>query len=139
MIRATGQPAPVTLPLAPSDARRELKALLAGTRWCREADSVVLAVHEAIVNADRHGGGAVRVDASVKGDALEVEVCDRGPGFEIPSADRTGTVSSADPFAEDGRGLWLICRIASRAETGWSGSDFCLRMRFEPPGVRPGR
>jgi anti-sigma regulatory factor (Ser/Thr protein kinase) len=133
MMRATGQPAPVTLPLLPSDARRELKALLAGTRWCREADSVALAVHEAIVNAERHGGGAVRVDASIQGDALEVAVCDRGPGFEIPGSDRQPT-GTADPFAEDGRGLWLICRIASQAETGWNDGDFCLRMRFDPPG-----
>lgn len=133
MTRATGQPAPVTLPLRPSDARRELKALLAGTRWCRDADSVALAVHEAIVNAELHGGGAVRVNAAINGDGLEVAVCDRGPGFEIPRSDREAAVS-ADPFAEDGRGLWLICRIASQAETGWNDGDFCLRMRFDPPG-----
>lgn len=99
---------------------------------------MVLAVHEAIVNADVHGGGATRVDARIEGDALEVAVCDRGPGFEIPRADREPTIG-ADPYAEDGRGLWLICRIATRAETGWNGGHFCLRMRFEPPGVRTRR
>jgi anti-sigma regulatory factor (Ser/Thr protein kinase) len=97
-----------------------------------------LAVHEAIVNADRHGGGATRVDASIDGDALEVAVCDRGSGFEIPRADLEPS-GAADPFAEDGRGVWLICRIASRTETRWDGGQFCLRMRFEPPGARPRR
>jgi len=110
-----------------------LKVLLAGTRWCRESDSVVLAVHEALINADRHGGGVVRAHAVVDGASLVVVVCDRGPGFEIPETMAAPTTSS-DPFAENGRGLWLIRQIASRAETGRDCGDFCLRMRFDPPG-----
>ncbi len=129
----TGQPPPVALPPTPGDARRALKALLVGTRWCREADSVVLAVHEALINAERHGGGVLRAHAFVDGDALVIVVCDRGSGFEIPGSTSPPS-ESADPFAENGRGLWLIRQIASRAETGRDGSDFCLRMRFDPPG-----
>jgi anti-sigma regulatory factor (Ser/Thr protein kinase) len=110
-----------------------LKGLLAGTRWCREADSVVLAVHEALINANRHGGGAVALQASVDRQALVVEVCDRGAGFEIAPPGGPPT-EWADPFAEDGRGLWLISQLADRVETGWRGGDFCLRMWFEPPG-----
>jgi len=140
----TGKPAPVPLPLTPGDARRALKALLKGTRWCCEADSVVLAVHEALTNANRHGGGALRLDASIEGDALVVVVCDRGPGFEIPATGGTGPTpapgsGSVDPLAENGRGLWLIRQIASEAEVGRDGDDFCLRMRFESPGGRARR
>ena len=96
---------------------------------------MVLAVHEALVNANRHGGGAVRLRASIDGDSLVVDVCDRGSGFELPPADRPPSADD-DPFAENGRGLWLICRIASRAETGWDDGDFCLRMRFDTTGGR---
>ncbi len=101
------------------------------------ADTVVLAMHEALVNADRHGGGAQRLQASIEGEALVVVVVDRGPGFEIPDADRRGTL--VESFAEGGRGLWLICQIASRAETGREDGEFCLRMRFDPPGGHPQR
>ena len=97
---------------------------------------MVLAVHEALVNADRHGGGVRSLEAFIDGDTLVVVVCDGGPGFEIPSADLDQSASTVDPFAEDGRGLWLICQIASQAETGRQGRHFCLRMRFEPPGGR---
>jgi len=135
--RAPGQQSPVTLPLRPADARRELKAFLVGTRWCQVADTVVLAVHEALVNADRHGGGALRLQVAIEGEALVVVVCDGGPGFEIPDADRRG--ASVESFAEDGRGLWLICQIASRAETGREDGEFSFRMRFDPPGGRSRR
>jgi anti-sigma regulatory factor (Ser/Thr protein kinase) len=96
---------------------------------------VVLAVHEALINADRHGGGAVSLQATVDREALLVKVCDRGAGFDFASPGPPRR-ASADPFAEDGRGLWLIGRIADRVETGWEGGEFCLRMWFEPAGGR---
>ena len=125
--RATGQPAPLTLPVTPGAARRELEAILRGTRWCRHADAVVLAVHEALTNADRHGGGVLRVEASIDNGVLVVVVCDRGQGFE--PADQ----QSADPLAEHGRGLRLMNQIATLVETGRDDGDFCLRLRFDPP------
>ncbi|HVF14987.1 MAG TPA: ATP-binding protein [Acidimicrobiales bacterium] len=137
--RASGEHTPVILPLAPADARRELRILLAGTRWCPQVDSVVLAVHEALVNADRHGGGAVRLDVCIHGDALVIEVCDRGPGFEFPTPADQVVTETSDPFSEHGRGVWLICQIASRAETDRRGDNFCLRMQFDPPGGRTRR
>ncbi len=130
--RATGQPAPVPLPLTPKAAREALEVFLADSRWCRETDLVVLAVHEALINADRHGGGVSQIHASVEGGALVIVVCDRGAGFEMPTGIGAPT-TAADPFAENGRGVWLIRQIASDAETRRDGADFCLRMRFDPP------
>ncbi len=115
------------LPVTPGDARRELKAILAGTRWGRHADAVVLAVHEALTNADRHGGGVLRVAATLDRGALVVTVCDRGLGFEL-----AGRVA-AEPLAEHGRGLHLMSQIATRVETGRDDGDFCLHLRFDPP------
>jgi anti-sigma regulatory factor (Ser/Thr protein kinase) len=108
--------------------------MLTGGRWCRHVDLVVLAVHEALTNADRHGGGVSQVHACVDRGALVITVCDRGPGFEIPPAPvPDDTADDADPLAEDGRGLWLIRQIASRVEADRKDGDFCLRLRFDPP------
>jgi anti-sigma regulatory factor (Ser/Thr protein kinase) len=104
-----------------------LEAILRGTRWCRHADAVVLAVHEALTNAERHGGGILRVEATIDQGALVVVVCDRGEGFEISGRE------AADPLAEHGRGLCLMSQIATRVEGGWQDGDFCLRLRFDPP------
>jgi anti-sigma regulatory factor (Ser/Thr protein kinase) len=125
--RTTGQPAPLSLSVTPGDARRELEAILQGTRWCRHADAVVLAVHEALTNADRHGGGVLRVEASIDRGVLVVEVCDRGEGFELAAQ------KVADPLAEHGRGLCLMSQIATRVEAGRDDGDFCVRLRFDPP------
>ncbi len=109
--------------------------MLTGTRWCRHVDGVVLAVHEALTNADRHGGGVVRVHAAVERGALVIEVCDRGAGFEFPAADEVAENGTPpdDPLAEHGRGLCLMREIATRIETERHGSHFCLRLRFDPP------
>lgn len=101
--------------------------MLTGTRWSRHIDAVVLAVHEALTNAANHGGGIVGVHASVDGGALVVEVRDRGPGFDL----RAEVI--ADPFAEHGRGLCLMRRMATVVEAERVGRDFCLRLRFDPP------
>jgi len=129
-IRTTGHPAPAPLPVTPGGARRQLKVFLDGSTWCGDVDAVMLAVHEAMINSAYHGGGVVRVEASIEGETLSVRVCDRGPGFTIPDSSRAGT-ATIDPLAEDGRGLWLICQIASRAEVSREGADFCLHLRFD--------
>ena len=135
MTRTTDHPAPVPLPVTPRGARRELKSLLDDYEWPGDVDAVMLAVHEAMINAAHHGGGIVRVEACLDHDALAILVCDRGPGFVFPASSRAGT-SPADPLAEGGRGLWLICQIASWAEAHREGTDFCLRLRFDPPPDR---
>ena len=59
-------------------------------------EALVQAAREAMVNAARHGGGAVSVYLEVTGDAAEVFVKDRGPGFD-PAAippDRLGVRES---------------------------------------------
>ena len=102
--RATGQPAPFILPVSPSDARRELKTLLTGSRWCRHIDAVVLAVHEALTNADRHGGGVAAVHAFVDRGSLVIEICDRGEGFDVGTAMEVDAAAAVeDPLTEHGR------------------------------------
>lgn len=59
-------------------------------------EALVQAAREAMLNAARHGGGAVSVYLEVTEDAAEVFVKDRGPGFDpdaVP-ADRLGVRES---------------------------------------------
>lgn len=59
-------------------------------------EAVVQAAREAMLNAARHGGGAVSVYLEVTDEAAEVFVKDRGPGFDPGSipADRLGVRES---------------------------------------------
>ncbi|MEQ4518602.1 PspC domain-containing protein [Pseudarthrobacter sp. B907] len=59
-------------------------------------EAMVQAAREAMLNAARHGGGAVSVYLEVTDDAAEVFVKDRGPGFDPGSipADRLGVRES---------------------------------------------
>ena len=116
---------PVELPSQPTAARRELVRMLADAGWDGDVDDVVLAVHEAMVNASRHGGGLVRAAASVDRGGVTVEVCDRGRGFELPTAP-----DQPDWEAERGRGLFLIRRLADDVEVTRLGDDVCLLLRF---------
>ena len=117
---------PTPLSLRPSRARRQLEDLLSDEGWSGDVDGVILAMHEALVNAQRHAGGAVRVEARVHGPVLELEVVDRGPGFDFPTVPR-----APEPMAERGRGLWLMCRISTRCEVRRDGEETCVHLRFD--------
>jgi anti-sigma regulatory factor (Ser/Thr protein kinase) len=116
---------PVELSLQPATARRELTRLLADAGWNGDVDGVVLAVHEAMVNAHRHGGGATSASAGFDGPDLVVEISDRGRGFHIPESP-----PAADVTAERGRGLFLIRRLAAAARVVRDGSGVHLVLTF---------
>jgi anti-sigma regulatory factor (Ser/Thr protein kinase) len=66
----------------------------------------VLAVHELVTNAVRHGGGHGRLDLRCQDDLLICEITDEGPvagslPVRLPAVDVVG-----------GRGLWLAHRLA---------------------------
>ncbi|MEV8509766.1 ATP-binding protein [Actinoplanes sp. NPDC051475] len=65
------------------------------------ADDLVVAVHELVTNAVRHGGGSGRLELRLIADTLVCEVVDHGGTadslpVQLPQADTPG-----------GRGLWL--------------------------------
>ncbi|HWI04603.1 MAG TPA: hypothetical protein VNT52_12400, partial [Acidimicrobiales bacterium] len=60
---------PVELSPQPDAARRELARFLEDNQWTGDADDAILAVHEAMVNSHRHGGGVTRVTAGFEAPA----------------------------------------------------------------------
>lgn len=117
---------PVELSRQPALARRELTAMLTDAGWDGDVDGVLLAVHEAMVNAQRHGGGVTHAGAGFDGRSLVVEITDRGRGFDVP--DSSGM---PDLTAERGRGLFLIRRLATDAHLVRDGADVRLVLTFD--------
>ncbi len=118
---------PVPLSSTPAVARRQLLSMLTEAGWPTDAaDGVVLAVHEALVNALRHGGGVRRAAAGFDAGSLVVKVWDQGRGFEMP-----GTNPVPDRLAERGRGLFLMRRLAGDVKVARRGAETCLQLRFD--------
>ena len=122
---------PVRLSFRPATARRQLEAFLRDEGWPGDVDAIVLALHEALVNASRHGGGVRRAEAAVShdGSELTVGVADRGRGFDV----RPFVRRSPSLMAERGRGLWLISRLATTYEVRATEDGTELGMRFARP------
>lgn len=118
---------PIELSPQPAVARRELARMLHDTHWTGDSDGAILAVHEAMVNSQRHGGGVTRATAGFDGRSLVVRVCDRGRGFEVPESP-----ARVDTAAERGRGLFLIRHLASDARVVRAGRDVQLVLTFGP-------
>jgi anti-sigma regulatory factor (Ser/Thr protein kinase) len=117
---------PVELSRQPGVARRELARLLGDAAWEGDLEGVVLAVHEAMVNAQRHGGGVERATARVEDGTVTVEVSDRGQGFGIPESPEL-----PDMAAERGRGLFLIHHLAADARVVRAGPEVRLQLTFQ--------
>ncbi len=117
---------PVQLSDHPVAARRQLTRMLDDAGWTGDIDAVLLAVHEAMVNAHRHGGGVTRATAGLDGQAVVVEVADNGCGFGVPESP-----DMPDAVAETGRGLYLIRRLTADAHVVRSGGEVRLVLRFE--------
>ena len=122
---------PIRLSVRPAAARRQLEEFLRDERWPGDTDAIVLALHEALVNAARHGGGArwARAAISFDGSELTIAVGDQGRGFDPEPFVRR----SPSPMAERGRGLWLISRLAAGYEVRSTEGGNEVVMRFARP------
>lgn len=127
-MNASGSARSHPLPPNATDARHELQALLDEAAWPGDSEAVCLAVHEAIMNSERHAGGATEAVARTEGTTVVVEIRDRGPGFDI---DRHAQ-EAPDPLAERGRGLWLITQLADGWRVDSQRGDTRLCLRFDP-------
>lgn len=109
--RPTGEPrsllsCPFTAEMI-SELRHMLAAQVAAAGLSGDtAADFVLAIHELVTNAVRHGGGAGNLHLLRQGDVLVCEVVDHGNGADdlpvrLPAANLPG-----------GRGLWLAHQLA---------------------------
>ena len=128
-LSASALAGPVSLSLSPAVARRQVEALLEDEDWPGDNGDIVLAVHEALVNAGRHGGGARRAEVAIDARGVVVTVADRGAGFNPQPFVRR----LPDPMAERGRGLWLICHLATTCEVHTTQDGNEVIMRFARP------
>jgi anti-sigma regulatory factor (Ser/Thr protein kinase) len=128
---SSGPPQTFALSVRPARARREVELLLGRHAWTDGAEGVVLALHEALVNSQRHAGGAVRAEACIDGSSLVLQVWDRGPGFDL---DRF-VHRPPDPMSERGRGVWLISQLATAVDVRYHDDGVALVMRFDRPGT----
>ncbi|MGR6320543.1 ATP-binding protein [Micromonospora soli] len=70
------------------------------------AEDFVLAVHELVTNAVRHGGGAGHLHLRRQGDVLRCDVVDHGTAAHAPP------IQLSDGDVTGGRGLWLADQLA---------------------------
>lgn len=127
MMNATASTRSIALSDEAPVARRQVAEALGEAGWRGDVDGVLLAVHEALVNAQRHAGGVSRARACLDGDSFLVEVWDRGQGFRMPRSKRV-----PDTMAERGRGLFLMRQIATDVRVSRSAGEVGLFLRFEP-------
>jgi anti-sigma regulatory factor (Ser/Thr protein kinase) len=92
------------------DALRE--ALEAGAVPADDAENMVVAAGEVLVNAQRHGGGTLSVRAGRVGDRFVCEIADDGPRIEDPLA---GYLPPRAGHAE-GAGLWVARQLTGQLE-----------------------
>jgi anti-sigma regulatory factor (Ser/Thr protein kinase) len=115
------------------DLRRALTAsLAAGPLDPDEAEDLVLAIDEVVVNAAEHGVPPVDVRLWVTEQRVLCAVADRGPGFEEPLAGY-GPAHGRD-LSVGGMGLWLARRAVDRMTTGprADGDGCVVRLAIDP-------
>jgi serine/threonine-protein kinase RsbW len=97
---------------------------LAGDRL----NDLVLAANELAINAVRHGGGRGTMRAWYDGETVWCQVRDEGPGMPDEIASRSWTPEPPSHTALEGRGLWLVHRMAATTiiETGPEGTTVTI-------------
>jgi PAS domain S-box-containing protein len=110
---------------APGAARAALDALNARAAHSDEAHRARLLLSEVVTNSVRHGGCGpaewIALDVELSTHGLRVEVSDQGAGFAARRPVRP------DPDDEEGRGLYLVDRLADR----WGVAEGGRRVWFE--------
>jgi anti-sigma regulatory factor (Ser/Thr protein kinase) len=129
--RTLGRKVVIPLPVSSAvELRASLRALLRSHELDEsQGEMVVLAAQEAYNNAVVHPPGVVEVSAHVFDRVVDVEVHDRGPGFDPRSADAT---SEPDVLNDHGRGLFLMHRLmdAVAIDSGRAGTTVKMTKRL---------
>lgn len=93
----------------------------------RATEDFVLAVHEVVANAIRHGGDDGRLRAWEESGRLVCEVRDTGPGVADPLQGYLPPVG----YGEGGWGLWLARQIAALVEVRSGPAGSVIRLHAQ--------
>ncbi|MDI6099598.1 ATP-binding protein [Actinoplanes sp. NEAU-A12] len=113
--------------------RRAVTARVAAAGLAGESlEGFVLAVHELVANAVRHGGGAGRIHLRQQGDTLICEISDQGHGdARVPA----GLPAASAP---GGRGLWLAHHLTGDLRIDAGPAGLCVTVRTDLPAFSGG-
>jgi len=125
--RTLGRKVVIPLPVSSAvELRAALRALLRSHEMDEgQGEMVVLATQEAYNNAVVHHPGVVEVSAQVFEQVVDVEVRDRGPGFE-PA--RLAASAEPDLLRDHGRGLFLMHQLMDRVDIDSGRAGTVVRM-----------
>ncbi len=118
-----------------SALRAELRRLLEEAGIADSAShDVVLATHEAAVNAMVHGNRLdpdkhVTITARISQDSIRIEVADEGPGFDWRAAVDRARSRQIPADAVAGRGVMVMLHIMDALQYNTSGNVVTLEKR----------
>ncbi|BEL04321.1 MEDS domain-containing protein [Actinoplanes sichuanensis] len=125
----SGEPAADLVDPSLSAARRVIRAADRGHLAPVEVDDLVVAVSEAVANAQRHGVGPVRLRVWSGIDRLVVTVTDTGDGPQNPFA---GLLPAGDG-ADGGLGLWIAHQSCNHVALYRHADGFTIRLTAGNP------
>ncbi|GAA2697456.1 sensor histidine kinase [Actinoplanes palleronii] len=124
-----GEPAAELIDPTLSEARQAVRGADRGHLASTEVDDLVVAVSEAVANAQRHGSGPVRLRVWSSIDRLVVTVTDAGTGPEDPFA---GLVPAGDG-TNGGLGLWIAHQSCNHVALYRHDDGFTVRLTAGDP------
>jgi serine phosphatase RsbU (regulator of sigma subunit)/anti-sigma regulatory factor (Ser/Thr protein kinase) len=116
-----------------SEARRFVRGMLESWGVSDMAETVVLLVSELVTNAVVHAGTPARLQVSVDGESVRVEVEDQHPSRGLPM------VAEVPPDDyERGRGLLITATLASAWGVEYTSTSKRVWLRFDREADAPG-
>jgi anti-sigma regulatory factor (Ser/Thr protein kinase) len=117
-----------TDPAEIAEVRAVVRDLAVRNGFSERAGDLVLALDEAIANAQEHGRPPIEVTAWVDG-RLVVVVADVGGGFD-PA--RVWSTHPPAPLGRRGRGLWIIRQLTDLVSISTGDDGTRVRMELSP-------
>jgi anti-sigma regulatory factor (Ser/Thr protein kinase) len=117
-----------TDPAEIAEVRSVVRDLAVRNGFAERAGDLVLALDEAIANAQEHGRPPIEVTAWVDG-RLVVVVADVGGGFDRA---RVWSTHPPAPLGRRGRGLWIIRQLTDLVSVSTGDDGTRVRMELSP-------